>query len=117
MYKLKEELKKFGARLRELRKERKMTQEQLAEKIGMFDKYYSNIERGIRNISFKNILKIAEGFNLELKELFDYKDEYRLDANREEKIKAIVNLLKRLKNDSDLDFVYQMIRLIVEHQK
>ena len=36
MYKLKDELKKFGARLRELRKERKMTQEQLAEKIGMF---------------------------------------------------------------------------------
>ena len=32
--------------------------------------YYASVESGKRNISLNNIVKIAEGFNLYLEELF-----------------------------------------------
>ena len=114
--KLKTELIKFGNRLKILRKDRGLTQEQLSDKIEMFDKYYSNIERGLRNISFKNILKISKGFEIEIKELFDYFDEYKMSYNRTEKIDSLMKLLKRVRNDSQLDFIHQMIEFTINFQ-
>lgn len=44
-------LKKFGERLKELRKERSISQEQLAFKADLHRTYISSIERGEQNIS------------------------------------------------------------------
>jgi len=44
-------LKKFGERLKELRKERGISQEQLAFKADLHRTYISSIERGEQNIS------------------------------------------------------------------
>lgn len=63
-------LKKFGNRLKELRKATGLSQEEFANKIGMDRTYYSAVENGKHNISLINIHKIAEGFHISLKELF-----------------------------------------------
>jgi len=45
----------FGLRLRQLRKEKGLSQEQLMMSTGIHRTYLSEVERGIRNISIVNI--------------------------------------------------------------
>ncbi len=49
----------FGAALRDLRKERGISQEGLALKSGINRGYYGGIERGERNVALTNIVKLA----------------------------------------------------------
>ena len=62
--------RKFGERVRELRTERKLSQEKFALQIDMDRTYLASVERGRRNISLENIQKIADGLNMTLEELF-----------------------------------------------
>lgn len=60
----------FGKRLSELRKEKKgWSQEQLAYESGLARSYVSGVERGVRNISLKNICKLAETLEVNPAEL------------------------------------------------
>ena len=61
----------FGNKVRELRLKAGFSQEKFALRIGMDRTYYSSVETGKRNISLRNIKKIADGLNLSLSELFD----------------------------------------------
>lgn len=62
--------KKFGERVRELRTKNNMSQEKFALHIGMDRTYLASVESGKRNISLRNIRKIARGFCMTLEELF-----------------------------------------------
>ena len=66
-----EEVKKrFGARMRQLRKARKMSQEAVALKSGLDRSYLGQIERGESNVALINIHRIAEALGVEAGELF-----------------------------------------------
>jgi len=52
--------KQFGNRMRELRKEKGLSQEALADLAGMHRTYIGAIERGEQNVSLDNINKIAK---------------------------------------------------------
>ena len=54
----------FGAHLRQLRHDKQMTIEQVAELAGLHDTYLSSVERGERNVSLFNIWRIASGLGL-----------------------------------------------------
>jgi len=56
--------KKFGTHLRNLRTERKLTQEDLADRAGMHFTYIGQIERGLRNPSLINLEKIAKALKV-----------------------------------------------------
>lgn len=60
----------FGTRLKMLRAARGCSQETMAADIGLDRTYYAAVENGKRNVSLKNIKKIAVGFRLSLSELF-----------------------------------------------
>ena len=60
----------FENRIKELRNQQGLSQEKFALKIDMDRTYYSSVEAGKRNISIKNIKKIADGFGISLEELF-----------------------------------------------
>jgi transcriptional regulator with XRE-family HTH domain len=62
--------KQLGQRIRQLRKAREWTQQELAERAQLDYKYVGAIERGERNITLDNIEKIAVGFGLEAHQLF-----------------------------------------------
>ena len=51
--------KKFGLHLRQLRQQKKLTQEELADKAGMHFTYVGQIERGVRNPSLINLYKLS----------------------------------------------------------
>lgn len=61
----------FGLRVRELRSERGISQEELAALTELDRTYISGIERGKRNLSLKNILKIASALNVTASQLLD----------------------------------------------
>ena len=52
-------LVRFGERLREVRLDKGISQERLAELAGLHRTYVSSIERGQRNVSLLNIEKLA----------------------------------------------------------
>jgi transcriptional regulator with XRE-family HTH domain len=61
---------RFGRAIRRVREEQKINQEEAAERCGLHRTYYSGVERGVRNVSLRNIEKIAHGLRLPLPELF-----------------------------------------------
>lgn len=63
---------KFGNRLKALRKEKGLSQEELAEKSGLNRPYISGIEQGKRNVSLEVMEKLAEALEVEMKELVDF---------------------------------------------
>lgn len=59
----------FGKRVRELRKERELSQIELAAKVGIDRSYMGFLERGERNPSLEVITKIAEALSVTPDEL------------------------------------------------
>ena len=60
----------FALRIKKLRQEKGYSQEKFALKIDLDRTYYASVESGKRNISLKNIKKIADGFEITLEDLF-----------------------------------------------
>lgn len=60
----------LGLRIKFLRKNTGLSQENFALRIGMDRTYLATVEAGKRNISLINIEKIARGLDISLAELF-----------------------------------------------
>lgn len=60
----------LGRRIKELRKKTGMSQEKFALRIDMDRTYFASVESGKRNISVRNIKKIADGLEVSVSELF-----------------------------------------------
>lgn len=60
----------FGDKVRELRKEKGLSQEELSYKADLHRTYIGMIERAEKNITLINIEKIAKAFDVNIKELF-----------------------------------------------
>ncbi len=65
-------LLKFGKQVKKFRLLKNLSQEGLANLADLHWTYISGIERGIRNISLKNIAKISKALGLNLKDLLDF---------------------------------------------
>ena len=64
------EVAAIGSRLRELRKERGLTQAELARQIGIQQSDLSRMEKGEYRVSLDNLFKILSAFDLDLADLF-----------------------------------------------
>ena len=62
-------LHRFGARVRELRKAKALSQEAFADKCGLDRTYISGIERGNRNVAIRNVEVIAKALGVTISEL------------------------------------------------
>lgn len=62
--------KKFGIRLREIRAQRRMTQERFAETLDISVDFLSLIERGVSAPSFETIEKISRRLRVSVTYLF-----------------------------------------------
>lgn len=61
----------FGLRVRQLREQRGLSQEALAELAGLHRTYVSSIERGQRNVGLDNILRLAAALDVPASSLFE----------------------------------------------
>ena len=86
--------KRLGRRIRELRKERNLTQTTLAAKIGMNYRYVGAVERGEVNLTADNTERIAEGLEVPPYQLFLFSSsERRLsdEAISDEQLKSLLS--------------------------
>lgn len=60
---------RFGRNVRSLRKQRHLTQEELAALCHVHQHYISDIERGVRNVSLRVVEKIARALGVHEKDL------------------------------------------------
>ncbi len=60
-----------GERCRQLRIDKGVSQEAFANLIEMDRTYYSSIELGKRNLTLKNLTKLAKGYDITVSELLD----------------------------------------------
>ena len=95
---------KFGKRVREIRKEKGFTQEQIAEKIGIEPPNISKLENGAHFPLPENIEKLANALSVDIKELFDFNhfDEKTLLT---QKIKNFLSYADK----KDIEFLYKTI--------
>ena len=61
----------FGKNVQKYRKEKQISQEKLAEFAGVHRTYMGMIERSEKNITLRNIEKIAKALNVEIKDLLE----------------------------------------------
>lgn len=99
----------LGKRIKELRKRAELSQDQLAEKVGIDGKYLSRIEVGKRNPSLDTLEGLADSLQVEMKELFEYSHhdsvaasprdiESALTGASTEELQLIFKLIKAVRN-------------------
>lgn len=64
------QLEAVGRQIRKLREEQGLSQEDFAAKAGLDRAYYGAVERGKRNLSARNLIKIAAALNVNVGALF-----------------------------------------------
>jgi len=63
-------LKTFGGRVRDIRRQKGLSQEELARRAKIDRTYIGGIERGERNAGIKNVHRIADALGVPAMELF-----------------------------------------------
>ena len=64
--------KEFGNRLREIRQEQLLTQEELAHMAGLNRTYIGDIERGEKNITLVSMSRLAKALGVKIRDFFDW---------------------------------------------
>ena len=99
----------FGKRIQEIRKSKGLTQEKLAELIGLDTPNLSNIERGKRFVSSSTLEKIIDSLQIEENELFDFNHL----KTKEELTTSIKDILDNSSYE-DIVYYYRMIKIYKE---
>lgn len=95
----------LGKKIKEKRLSQHLTQEQLAERIGISPKSLSQIELGNNFVSADNLEQICLALNIQVKNLFDFEDE-----NSNDQMDFVINKLKE--NPFLLNKIYKIISII-----
>ena len=96
--------KKFGLRIKELKKDKNWTQDYLAEKLGMETQNVSRMEKGVHMPNISRIEILAEIFGVKISELFDFEH-----FSEKEKLTEIINTYIKNASLKDLQFLYKII--------
>lgn len=97
----------LGARIKELRKRVGLSQDQLAEKVGIESKYLSRIEVGKRHPSLDALERIADSLQVEMKDLFDF-------LHHDNDVTNLLGIEKALAGASveEMRLVYKLIKAV-----
>lgn len=104
-----EKLKLFGRRIKELRKTKGLTQEQLAEILGIYQKQIGNIETGNYFTTMPNLEKLAEALGVEIKDLFDFEHQ----KTKDELVKEIFEMVNGA-NEPEIKAIYRILHTILK---
>lgn len=93
----------LGRRIKELRKMRGLSQEELSEKVDIDPKHLSRIEVGRGFPSLDTLEKIAKALNVEMKDFFEF-------AHEAKSAKELMRTLESLTKETD----EERLRLLVK---
>ncbi len=98
----------IGARISRLRSEERLTQEELAERMGINPKYLSSIERGKENPTLQTLIKASESLGVEFSEIFSLLQSEDPVASKEE----IISLLDEA-DEEQMRVIYRIVKGVV----
>lgn len=100
--------KAFGSRIKELRKNKKITQEKLAEIIGVEPQQICRIEKGACFTTFETLEKLSTALDTPIQDFFNYAHL----KTKNEILKILSTTLKELPEDK-LQTIYKVIMSII----
>lgn len=100
---------KIGQRIQKYRNQKNLTQEQVAEMVGISQKHLSRIEKGYHNPRFDMIIHIAEALNIPTDALAKDLSEDNVDVFLEN-IRPDIEKL----NEKQLEYIKKNIELLLE---
>ena len=98
----------LGKRIRELRKQKGLSQEELGWKSELHFTYIGGVERGEKNCSIITLEKIAKGLEINIKDFFDTPS-HKIDVN---KLKKEINNKINLLSPQELVVLKEILKLI-----
>jgi transcriptional regulator with XRE-family HTH domain len=99
----------LGRRIKALRLRRELTQEALGERAGLNYKYLGAVERGERNPSLKQLLKIAQALGVEPHELLAIEPEEPSLS----KLRVMIQELLKEAGRSELQMAYKVLMVLL----
>lgn len=81
----------LGARIRELRVERRLSQERLAELMSANVTYISSVERGRENPTLEFLTKVADALDVDLADLFAFAWLQMTERDLRKKLRAMID--------------------------
>lgn len=107
-------VKLVGMNIREIRKKKHLTQEELSEKSGLQTSFLAGVERGERNITLETLDKIISGLEVDVKTIFSFDD---ISPDERFRKKEVLDLISNLLVDKDLEetkLIYNLAKEIFD---
>jgi XRE family transcriptional regulator, regulator of sulfur utilization len=101
-----DELRLLGRHIRQLRKQRRLTQEHLAERSGVHTQFVGAIERGKANPTLKVLTRVATALGVSLADLVDY-EASSVDPKQ---IRKLLREAIKQAGDEELQLLYRIHR-------
>lgn len=102
-------VQRLGERLRKLRKQKGLSQEQLGELAGLHTNYIGQIERGEKNLTIQTLERVVSALQVSLEEVFRYID----PAVGEDTLSEITSLLVS-RSPEDHEMVLRVVTSVFE---
>ena len=80
----------LGQQVRALRRQRRLTQEQLAELAGVSLQRIGEIERGQGNPTLNSLVKLSDALDISLSELFENSEQYKSEKEMRDLLHQLV---------------------------
>ena len=103
----------LGAKIRELRIKRGLSQAKLSESAGVSDEYISRIERARKSPSLKTVEQIGIALGVSIKDLFDFDEENTPSDNRANILRRIFAHLNSV-DEETLQLIEQVVKPIAK---
>lgn len=101
--------KQLGMTIAKYRQERGLTQEQIAEKLGMGNEAISRIERGVAMPALVRLIEFAEIFECNISELL-----VESSTRRQDEAEYLQMLFTKV-SDKDRAFIIKSVESLIEH--
>ena len=95
----------IGARISRLRAKKGLTQEELAERMGINPKYLSSIERGKENPTLQTLIKASESLEIDFSEMLSI-----LEAEDPVKSRELLHFMIDQADEEQLRIIYSVVR-------
>ena len=103
----------IGKRIRRLRKQRNLTQEELGERAGLHYSYIGQVERGDKIPSLKTLSKIAQALNVSLDYILEDAETYKVKPDSESAINELLAMVKT-RPTHEIKLLTSVCRTIIE---
>lgn len=98
----------IGARIKELRAKKGITQERLSERMEINPKYLSSIERGKENPTLNTLIKLSESLEVDIGEIFSF-----VEAEDPHKRKSQILSLLDEADSEQLKLIFKVLSVVI----